>query len=184
MRSKSPVTGREYRRRKDGEIDGRAKQAKDGICSCGYTGPIVTSRKYGGSFCKRCYTRVKLDAYVSRIGEDAHSEMLKSWSKANRDKMRQSERAYRQRRKAADPRYYAARSSAFKKLLRERKPAWNIPDHNKQIHEFYTNRPEGYHVDHIVPLRGDNVCGLHVIWNLQYLPAVENMKKSNKVRSC
>lgn len=59
----------------------------------------------------------------------------------------------------------------------ERTPSWaNL----SEIKEIYKNCPEGYHVDHIIPLQGALVSGLHVEYNLQYLLAKDNLKKSNK----
>ena len=71
------------------------------------------------------------------------------------------------------------REKAFrKKHVRQATPAWADRD---AIREIYKNTPEGHHVDHIIPLRGKNVSGLHIAENLQYLPALENMKKGNKI---
>ena len=55
-------------------------------------------------------------------------------------------------------------------------PAWADFDKIKSI---YDNCPTGYHVDHIIPLQGKYICGLHVETNLQYLPASENISKRN-----
>lgn len=61
--------------------------------------------------------------------------------------------------------------------IQHRTPPWADM---RAIRDFYKNCPEGYHVDHIIPLNGENVSGLHVIENLQYLPAFDNMRKGNK----
>jgi 5-methylcytosine-specific restriction endonuclease McrA len=51
----------------------------------------------------------------------------------------------------------------------------------KELELIYFNRPDGLEVDHIIPLQGKGVCGLHVPWNLQYLSKSENSKKGNRL---
>lgn len=59
----------------------------------------------------------------------------------------------------------------------QRIPKWaNLED----IKQFYINCPAGYEVDHIIPLQGKNISGLHVLNNLQYLTVHENRSKGNR----
>jgi len=59
----------------------------------------------------------------------------------------------------------------------KRVPSWS---ETELIKEFYAGCPDGYEVDHIIPLLGELVSGLHVISNLQYLPKSENRSKGNR----
>lgn len=76
-----------------------------------------------------------------------------------------------------------AKREAAKK---QRTPNWISPTDLWMIQEIYTLaslRSDytgiSWHVDHIIPLQGENVSGLHIPINLQVIPAVENIKKSN-----
>lgn len=79
---------------------------------------------------------------------------------------------------------YAMKRHAAKK---QRVPKWLTDDDCWMIEQSYdiaAKRKDKFgfdwHVDHIVPLQGKTVSGLHVPWNLQVIPAVENKRKSNK----
>jgi hypothetical protein len=68
----------------------------------------------------------------------------------------------------------------------QRTPKWLTQAHKKHIKSHYELAKNcakelggEWHVDHVVPLRGDNVSGLHVPWNLQVLPKIDNLKKGN-----
>jgi hypothetical protein len=68
----------------------------------------------------------------------------------------------------------------------KRTPSWLTKEHFKEIEYFYWLAKdlkcltgEEYHVDHIVPLQGKTVSGLHVPWNLQVIPKSLNLSKGN-----
>ena len=73
---------------------------------------------------------------------------------------------------------YKAYLAARKTRVRQATPPWADIE---AIREFYRGCPPGFHVDHVIPLNGRSVSGLHVITNLQYLPATENLRKGNKI---
>jgi hypothetical protein len=50
----------------------------------------------------------------------------------------------------------------------------------KQAKKLSEQTGKLYHVDHIIPLQGKKVSGLHVETNLQVIPARDNVRKSNK----
>lgn len=101
--------------------------------------------------------------------KEEHNAQMKLWRDANKDLMC----------------HYAAKRRADEL---QRTPGWLSKADIQEIAEFYEAAqvlskifPYTLHVDHIVPLRGNGVSGLHVPWNLQLLPAKVNLGKSNKL---
>ena len=59
-------------------------------------------------------------------------------------------------------------------------PRWLTKKDLAKIKKIYEDCPSGYQVDHILPLQGKRICGLHVPSNLKAIPASENASKCNR----
>ena len=89
--------------------------------------------------------------------------------------------------KKNNPSKVIANTTRRKKHIKLRTPAWLTKDNHKVIWGFYAiaamltkHNNEPWAVDHIIPLLGKNVSGLHVPSNLQLLRSSDNLKKSNQ----
>lgn len=78
----------------------------------------------------------------------------------------------------ANPEIWRIAAIERKATVGKQTPKWG----QEGIREFYKNTPKGYHVDHIIPLKGKQVSGLHILNNLQYLSAEDNLSKGNKFK--
>lgn len=112
-----------------------------------------------------------------------HSESTRKYYVKNKDKIKEYSKNYAKQN--------SYKINAYSKKRKADKihqtPKWLTKDHLKEMENFYKKAKEmsingvKYEVDHIIPLRGKEVRGLHVPWNLQILTKQENNKKRNKV---
>jgi 5-methylcytosine-specific restriction endonuclease McrA len=97
-------------------------------------------------------------------------------------------REYRNAWKEANKTQVLADNKVRRRKHRDATPPWLTRKQKSEIRQLYQiaitmtqTTGEQYVVDHIVPLRGEEVCGLHVPWNLRVITQEENLKKSNKL---
>lgn len=120
----------------------------------------------GRRYYERNITLTKLRA--KGIPKEKSREYKRKWREANKERSRINVNTRRRR-------------------LREASPPWLTQAHKAAIQAVYIQAAEltrqtgiRYTVDHIIPLKGETVCGLHVPWNLQTIRHTANARKSNK----
>lgn len=175
------------------KICSKCKIEKD---SSSYRG--LSSAKDGlQKYCKTCqndYIRKylkdnpdKKKKYCSRDREKdpgGNTRRGKKWKSRNREKHNALNREYskknREKCAAKYARYFCSKISAI--------PAWLTKNDRDQINQIYSEAKKitdktgiKHEVDHIVPLQGKDVRGLHVPWNLRIITAKENRSKGSRM---
>lgn len=130
-------------------------------------------RKRGSTdTCQKCVKKEVLRKWKLQYPERKRA-LNQKWSELNREKDREIKRKWQ----LANPEVEAAKAAKYRAKKRRALPLW--ADLGK-IKEIYKSCPDGFEVDHVIPLQGKLVSGLHVENNLQYLKALDNKMKSNK----
>jgi hypothetical protein len=146
--------------------------------------------------CKKCMqirnkawaqqNKEKMNAYVKAYKErnrEILAERAKTYVQQNPEKRKATMQSYRQKNKSAEAENVRRRQA---KLL-QRTPKWITVDDIWMMREAYAlaqlrTQMFGFawHVDHILPLRGKTVSGLHVPQNIQVISGAENLAKANR----
>jgi len=153
----------------------------------------IASRRVDNNCCEEC-GRVRNRAHIKANPEENRLR-TKRWKEANKEKVEVIWRAehekngdqYRERARRwaiENKGRHQSNVKAYKMRKKKHMPAWVD---RRDIDIFYVDAEEKtkltgiiYHVDHIVPLKGKRVCGLHVPWNLQVISGAENLAKGNR----
>ena len=137
--------------------------------------------------CRKEYQRVWRE-----LNKETVATYMQDWYVENRESILN----YRELNKDKISNYYKKNRDKYNSHAAKRRasklnatPKWLTTQDIDSIQSLYNLAKElelkfntSYHVDHIIPLISDKVCGLHVPWNLQVIPAKENLSKSNKLQ--
>ena len=139
----------------------------------------------------------KRAGYFAQYNRKAEvKEKKHGWYQKNKERVIQTartrpqaiKREYQTAWKRRNMVWVRADTKARRRKHREATPPWLTRKQKSEIRQLYQiaitmskTTGEQYVVDHIIPLRGEGVCGLHVPWNLRVVTREENLKKSNKL---
>ena len=135
-----------------------------------------------GSWQKYQQTNIEKTRAASRRAYYKNPERYKLWAQQNPEKIKSTQKKWRNN----NPSKVTAQANKRRATKMQRTPAWADSERIQAYYDVcrFFNDISGYtkyHVDHIVPLRGRTISGLHVHHNLQILLAKDNLRKGNRV---
>lgn len=126
--------------------------------------------------------------YDSIKNSEEYKQYQEQYYLNNKDEINKRNRKYNKLYNKLNRGKLNAKWAKYKASQLQATPKWLNKDQLKEIEWFYITAKElqwlseePLEVDHIIPLQGENISGLHVPWNLQILPLKQNRSKSNKI---
>ena len=147
--------------------------------------PLAEGKRSHAVFCN--VTCKKQAEHKRRIADEGKREgnklRAKEWRERNKEQARDNVNKWHKE----NPEKSSSYKAKYRYSRMKATPSWLTEEQLEsmtKLHEYCRELekliPEKYHVDHIIPLQGKNVCGLNVPWNLQILEAKANIRKGNK----
>jgi hypothetical protein len=139
------------------------------------------SRYFTGEPCKHGHVAEKLLSNRTCI----ECLLIKKRIRGARPDVKEKDIARLNAHDKANPARKLARTRKRQAQQLQRTPVWD-PDAHLIVAKYQLaamlTKASGieHHVDHIIPLQGRKVSGLHVFSNLRVIPGSDNVKKSNK----
>ena len=133
----------------------------------------------------REYNKSEAGQQAKRKYYEANKENVIARAQARPD---EDKRRYKKTHKVNNPDMYKEMTSLRRRRFRDATPKWLTENQRMEIRlkyrlaiELSRATGERHAVDHIIPLHGESVCGLHVPWNLQVLTQKDNLTKYNRM---
>ena len=133
----------------------------------------------------RKYNKSEAGQQAKRKYYEANKENVIARAQARPD---EDKRRYKKTHKVNNPDMYKEMTSLRRRRFRDATPKWLTENQKMEIRlkyrlaiELSRVTGERHAVDHIIPLHGESVCGLHVPWNLQVLTQKDNLTKYNRM---
>jgi len=157
-----------------------------------YTFRTNKGKKYPFAYCKPCHVQWNRNNKAHRPTE--YLEVRRKWHLKNKEKVNARKRELRnpdiankktKEWKQLNPHKLRSHAASYRAAYLNSLPKWRNKFFIDEIYHLAKLRTKmlgiQFHVDHIVPLQSDIVCGLHNEFNLQIITAKHNFSKGNRV---